>query len=156
MSKKSLFKVALEDIDPVEATSSDEIIADLAIVDQNMNEAVALQDQADQAEQTVEVIQQIEEAPTIEEKLEIAQEHLYSMIGLEKGIAFESHAERFNNAMTLAQEGIFSRFARTIELLFKSKNSILGSIRGLEREINGIEGGKQINEPGWGRSIFPV
>lgn len=152
MSKKSLFQAAMEDINQVEATGSDEISADLAIVDQDMNEAVALQDQADQAEQNVEVIQQIEKAPTVEEKLEIAQEHLYSMIGLEKGIAFESHTERFDNALVIAQEGIFGRIGHTFKRVFTSLDRLERNIGDLKNQIpETMEGNGLIKDPGWGR-----
>jgi hypothetical protein len=103
-----------------------------------------------QAEKVGEVLTQMEENP--EQAVEIAKEHLRSVIGLSKNISHESAMVVLDKSLNVAQEGMMARFGHTLKRIFTSNEKMLKQIPEVLEAIK-TNGSKtdDIKEPGWGR-----
>lgn len=114
----------------------------------------SLQQQEDAIE-TGEVLQKIEEAETPEAALEIAREHLLNKIGYSKSFSLESFNNDLNNSLSVAQEGVLSRIGNAIKRTFTTSARFEEK---LEQAIDKLKnnGSKTdlLVDPGWSKYLI--
>lgn len=128
-------------------------------VEQNINDStdfISTIEAESEGFETSDVLQEIEEAETPEEKLEIAIEALLKNVGLKTNkISLEDYDNKLNKNLQISQEGFFGRIGNSFKRAFTSRTKLSDKLQqALDKlEKNGTREG-DIKDPSWSKSLI--
>jgi hypothetical protein len=118
--------MALENLDTADTSGEDVLDENIqSLQEQTVKDSILLH-QEQQAISTSNVLEKMETTDSIEEKLEIATEHILNMVGLkQKNISLENFNQKLDSKLSIAQEGVIDTIGKYFVDMITTDKSLL-------------------------------